>query len=102
MLISRLLITPVAGLEYLSAFFASMLWSANENALARAKNSAGMEGYLPRPGNKGRDVKRHRAAGNRGGVCAADFVSYSEFHAGAQFESDSIGRRSRGLFPERR
>jgi hypothetical protein len=41
-LIKRLLITAVAGLEYRSAFLVNMLCNANENALPRAKNSAGM------------------------------------------------------------
>ena len=36
MLIIKLLITPVAGLEWRNAFFVKMLCTANKNALARA------------------------------------------------------------------
>src|SRR3990170_501926 len=61
-LIKRLLITAVAGLEYRSAFLVNMLCSANKNALPRAKISAGITRNFVRglPGYTGFRPKEQR------------------------------------------
>src|ERR1041385_8584970 len=46
MLMSRLVMTPVAGFDVRRAFFVKRLCSANRNAFASAKNSADMEALL--------------------------------------------------------
>ena len=55
-----------------------MLCSAKKNALARAKNSAGMENFLAGEA-AAENERRHRGAVNRGGISGADSSAIQSF-----------------------
>jgi hypothetical protein len=71
MLMSRLVMTPVAGFDVRRAFFVKRLCSAKRNAFASAKNSAGHgSSFVPCYGEKGK--RRLLQSGKRPLKCQCD------------------------------